>query len=366
MTLYTKADGVQKTVAQAYVRVNGVYVPAKQAYVRVAGVYQSSFIYDETPPNPPEITLQLVEHRNDKDVLTGRYIKVGVRLPGGAHDDEARLVRVLTNYQGGPPTTNEGGNFTQESDNTYPNEPWSEWRYNSYGTHDDTSQYAYKQWEPNSTSASDLENDKTYYFTGWSLDNRGNWSIPTAAQLHVPKASVDAHNIIVKETSFQPNASGSWKSAGYQSGQLEQANNPRSRGLWFYGSQFTNSIGTQGEPTIRSAQVWIKREDDGGQANADIHLFWTKYSTPGDLPAPGTGLTMYDTTKLGTLALGQSKWFDLPARFLIDMNKNIKGMGLDYKDYQKAGWYPQDYSVVQSVAQNLRCGEVHVVWQEKP
>src|SRR5215510_13452555 len=197
MTVYVRVNGVYQAVNRPYLRVNGVYTGAKEVWVRNGGVYKNAFLFDITPPDPPVITTELVETRNDKDVLTGRYIKVGVRLPGTSNDADARLVRVLTNYPASKdddtakPKTQYGGTYTQEPDQTYPSEPWSEWRYNSYGTHKDSSVVAYKQWTPNATTATDIANDKTYYFTGWALDNQGNWSVPTAAQLHVPKASVN-------------------------------------------------------------------------------------------------------------------------------------------------------------------------------
>lgn len=374
MTLYIKQNDIYTAVDRPYVAVNGVYTGVKEAYVKVAGTYRSAYLYDVTPPNPPEITLQLIEHYGAGDAgpnkLTGRYIKVGVRLPGASNDPDARLTRVLTNYPTSsetPPTTQFGGTYTQTPDNNYPGEPWSEWRYNSYGGHNDTSAYIYKQWTPNSTATSDLQNDKDYHFKGWALDNQGNWSVPTEAKIHVPKASVDASNVIVKEARFQANQSGRWKGDGFHSGDLVQQNSPRSRGLWFYGNQFTDSIGKQGTPTIRSAQIWIYRENDTGVANADIHLFWTKYGSVGALPNAGSGITVFDSKKIGTLAKGQGKWFDLPGTFKGgEFNTLIKGMGLDYKDYLKAAAGPQDYSVVRSVGEAMRCGEVHVVWEEKP
>jgi hypothetical protein len=371
MTIYVRVNGVYQAVDRPFVRVNGVYTGAKQVWVRNAGTYKSAYLFDITPPDPPLITTALIETRNDKNVLTGRYIKVGVRLPGASNDPDARLVRVLTNYPASKdddtakPSTQYGGTYTAEPDKTYPDEPWSEWRYNAYGSHKDTSVEVFKQWYPNATTATDIVNDKTYYFTGWSVDDQGNWSVPTSAQLHVPKASVDTPPIVVKEARFQANTSGSWTSSGFQSGKLIQRDSPRSRGLWLYGNQFTDSIGKDGAPTIRSAQVFIKREDDTGVANADIHLGWTPYGTVGSLPSPGGGLTVNEIKKVGTLAKGKGDWFTIPSTFYADFNNNIKGLELNYKDYLKAAASEKDFSVIQKIADNLRCGEVHVVWEEK-
>lgn len=366
MSLHIKVDGVWVQAERPYVKRNGVWVAGTGAYVKRSGNWVQAYEYDVTPPNPPEITLSIHEER-DGTKLQSRWIRVGVRLPG-ADDPDARLARVLTTYNGKPPTTQFGGTYTSERDKDW-DEPWSEWRYNSYGPHKDTSNYAYKQWPRNATSGTIIAGDKDYFFTGWALDNSGNWSIANATKIHVPKASVETANVVVKEARFQANSSGSWRSTGYVAGDLVQQKSPRSVGLWFYGSQLTDSIGAQTtgdeKVSIRSAQIWIKRGDDTGAASANVYLFWTSYGSPGALPSPGSNLGKQETAKLGQLAKGEGKWFDLPASFHGDLNKNIKGMGLDWKDPVKADAFPNDFSQVVSTATNLRCGELHVVWSEE-
>lgn len=367
MSLHQKVDDVWVTCTRPYVQRNDVWTAASQAWVKQSGVWVQAYNYDVTPPNPPELTLQVAE---DFDVVKGvkklktRYIRVGVRLPGSANDPEARLVRVLTDYAGSAPTTQFGGTYTAASDANFSSEPWSEWRYNAYGPHKDTSVIALKQWPRNAASGDIIAGDRTYHFGAWSLDSSGNWSIATQASIHVPKASVDAPNVIIKETRIQPNVSGSWKSTGFVSGALVQQKSPRSQGLWLYGNQFTDSIGAAGTPTIRSAQIFIRREDDGGQATANVYLFWTAYGTTGSLPAPGAGIAASERTKIGTLSKGEGKWFELPNAFKDNLNTQLKGMGLDWKDPVKADAFPDDYSSVASLAANLRCGEVHIVWEE--
>jgi hypothetical protein len=373
MALYYKDDtGAWVQCARAWTKRNGAWTSVEEAWVKTGGAWVRAYNFDVTPPNPPEITLSIAE---DFDIVRGvktlktRYIRVGVRLPGSANDPDARLTRVLTDYAGKAPTTYMGGTYTSATDATYPTEPWSEWRYNSYGPHKDTSVYIYKQWPRNATAGTIIQGDKTYHFGGWSLDRDGNWSAANQAAIHVPKNSIDVPNVVVKEASFQPDSSGSWRSTGFVSGPLVQQRSPKSLGMWFYGNQFTDSIGAQttsGEKiTIRSAQIYIRRENDNGQANANVYLFWTGYGTVGSLPPTGTAPTRYEITKLGTLAKGQAKWFALPAAFNNNLNTQIKGMGLDWKDPVKADAFPEDYSSVASVAANLRCGEVHIVWEEE-
>ena len=367
MALYQKVNGVWTLCQRPYVLRNGVWTALSGAYVKRSGAWVQAYDYDVTPPSPPLISLSITEDFNTiKGVktLVSRWIKVGVRLPGASNDSDARLTRVLTDYAGKPPTTQFGGTYTSASDSTYPNEPWSEWRYNEFGGHNDTSVEIYKQWPRNASAGSIIKGDQTYHFTGWALDNSGNWSAGTPASITVPKNSKDVPNIVTKEARIQPNSSGSWKTAGFQSGNLVQAKSPRSVGLWLYGNQITDSIGKQGTVTIKNAQIYIKRENDTGSATANVYLFWTAIGTVGGLPAPGGSVGKTEITKLGTLAKGQGKWFDLPDAFNNNLNSNIKGMGLDWKDPVKADAFPADYSSMAALSTNLHSGELHLVWEE--
>lgn len=367
MALYQKINGVWTLAQRPYVQRNGVWTAATQAYVKRSGVWVQAYDFDITPPSPPLITLQITE---DFDTIKGvktlksRWIKVGVRLPGASNDPDARMTRVLTTYAGKPPTTQFGGTYTTASDASYPNEPWSEWRYNEFGSHNDTSVEIFKQWPRNASAGTIIQGDQTYYFTGWALDDSGNWSAAVPASIHVPKNSVDVPNVVTKETRIQPNSSGSWRSTGWASGNLVQQKSPRSLGLWLYGNQITDSMGATGAITVKSAQIYIKRSDDTGTANANVYLFRSANGTVGGLPAPGGTIDKNETTKLGTLAKGQGKWFDLPTAFYNNLNNGIKGLGLDWKDPVKADAFPADYSSMVSTSTNLHSGELHIVWEE--
>ena len=370
MALHQKVEGVWTQAQRPYVKTNGVWTAGQSAWVKRAGIWVQAYDYDVTPPNPPEITLSITEDRNGSKLIS-RWIRVGVRLPGASHDPDARLTRILTTYDGKPPTTQFGGTYTSATDATYGGEPWSEWRYNEFGPHKDTSVYAYKQWPRNAKAGTIITGDKDYFFGGWSLDRDGNWSTVNQASIHVPKGAVDAPNIVVKEARFQPNESGSWRTEGFVSGDLIQSSSPHSTGLWFYGHQFVDSIGAQttGHESIKvkNAQIYVVREGlevDTGMANANVYLFWTAYNAPSVLPPTGQAITRNEITKIGELAKGQGKWFDLPASYNNNLNKLIKGLGLDSKDPVKATAFPEDYSEIVSTATNLRCGEVHIVWEE--
>jgi hypothetical protein len=376
-SLSIKVDGVWTTVKHPFVKRNGIWVQSDHVFIKdpVTHDWKEAFHFDKVPSNPPEMTLNLVEDWQNHE-LKSRWIRVGIRLPGALHDPEARLTRVLTTYAGKAPTTPLGGTYTEAPDSNFPNEPWSEWRYNNYGVHKDTSLYAYKQWPRNAQGNFTITPDKDFHFGAWSLDNDGNWSVGVQAMIHTPKPTVKANNIIYKDARFQPNSSGSWRKgtsagSGSLSGNLLQQSNPQSQGLWFYGNQFTDSIGshtTAGEEriTVQKAQILIRRANDSGAANANVYLFWNEY--PGSAALPGSNnseIITKEVTKLGTLAKGQQKWFDLPESYYGDLNTKIKGLGLDCKDPVKATAFAQDYSEVVSTSANLRCGEVYVQWKEE-
>lgn len=370
MAIYQNINGVWTLCQRPYVLRNDVWTAGTEAWVKRSGTWVQAYEYDVTPPKPPEISLSVVEDFNTVNgakTLNTRYIRVGVRLPGASNDVDAKLTRVLTTFHGSPPTTQFGGTYTSDPDASYPGEPWSEWRYNEFGPHDDSSLIRYKQWPRNASSGSIVPSDAVYYFTGWSLDRNGNWSVATPASIRIPKASVDMPNVVTKEARFQANSSGSWRNDGWHSGYLVQQKSPRSTGLWLYGNQFSDSFNRPpATTTIRSAKVFVKRDDTGANANANIYLYWTSYGTVASLPAAGSGVGKTDIAKVGTLAKGQGAWFDLPNSFNADLKAGtIKGLGLDWKAPDKADGFPNDYSSVVSVAQNLRCGEVYVLWEEE-
>lgn len=371
MALYQKVDGVWTLCQRPYVKRNGIWVAADEVWYKQSGSWNQVYNYDVTPPAPPEITLNIVEDfvtQKGEKSLRSRWIRVGVRLPGASNDIEARRARVLTS-DSKPPVNHEGGFFTSSPDKSYPDEPWSEWRYNDFGTHKDSSVVVYKEWPLNASGTQIIKGDTTYYFAGWAQDDAGNWSIDTQAQIHVPKSSVNVPNVITKEAYFQPNTSGSWRNAGYQTGDVVQQNSPRSVGIWFYGNQITDSVGAQTsgdeKVTIKNAQIWMKRQNDNGAANANVYLYWTDKQNPAALPAPGSGIGKTEITKIGTIAKGEGKWFDLPSSFYGDLNKNIKSIGLDFKDPTHAGAGAADSSVMVSTATNNRSGQVHLVWEEE-
>lgn len=363
MTVYQKGGGVWNPATMVYVKVNGIWTPAKNAYVKVGGAWTVAHTYDVTPPDSPEISTEIIDNIV-KGKLIGRWIRIGIR-GGPVVNTGLRRIRVLTDYNGAMPTNHEGGTFTSASDDGWPSEPWSEWRYNGFGNHGDTTNFTYKQWPRNAKDSVMVKAGTDYHFAAWSEDFAGNWSPIVSRTVSIPKTT-DAANVLVKQTRFQANSSGSLPTGTYIDGDLVQrgsGSSPGSLGMWFYGDQINNTIGSQGTPTMRAAQILVNRDaNDGGSASANVYLYHHLYRSPAEVPT--SGRVFSEVVKLGTIAKGESKWFDIPASHLTDMNTGLRGFGLYNKDPAKASSFADDFSVVKGVASNFRSGEVVATWEE--
>lgn len=362
MTAYLKVAGVYVPADQVFVKQQGVYLEAQDAYVRVSGVYEDFHHHDTTPPDPPVISLQIVETD-----AGGRYIKLGVRATPASHDSTLKRIRILTTYNNAAPTTQYGGTYTSASDADWPDEPWSDWHYNGYGNgndHNDSSEVNYKQWTRNPNQETNLAEGR-YYFSGWAEDKNGNWSAGNHTWIDLPKRTVDASNVIRKEARVRANASGSWTGGEMVSGQLEQRySTPSSRGFWFYGNDITNNIGSQGAPTIKNAQIYLHRGTDDGKPSANVYLF--RHDTP-SISGLSSQPARTEITKIGTIAKEEAKWFTIPESMWPNLEADdIKGFGLDFKDPVKASGFPEDYSIIKSVGEQPRSGELSLVWVERP
>lgn len=354
MTVYQKIADVWVEVQRPYARRNGVWVPATDVYVKRSGSWVRAYEYDKTPSSPPEISLQ---------IISNRYIKLGIRIPGAA-DPDVKRVRVLASRKE-MPTTQFGVGYLYEEDADWKGESWSDWYFNganpvkSGANHGaDTTDWDYKQYPPNPTDSTNLPGGQWYYFAAWSEDMNGNWSVGTYTKVWMPKEGVKADKVILKEANFQASGAGSAgvNGASYVVGDLVVRESPRSDGFWFHGNKFTASIGEQGAPTVKNAKIRVTRSNDTGQATANVRLFWHGEVSSADLPMNDS--LMNNITLLGTINKGETKWFDIPTTYFSHFNTEIKGFGLVY------GVQASDYLVVSGLATDMRCGEVNVVWEE--
>lgn len=360
MSVHQKVNGVWVTAQRPYVKRGNVWTPAKEVYVKRSGVWVRAYEYDVTPPPSPLVSLEIVETSyGPKNASRGEKIRVGVRMPG-VQNNEVRLIRVLTTYGGKAPTTQFGGTYTSAPAENWPNEPWSDNRYT--GTQD-TTEYRRKFWPRNAAASNQLVGGQTYHFTAWAQDDAGNWSAGTAATIVAPKKGVNAPNVLVKEGRFLPQYGGSWvgtASGSFVSGEMRQQGSPLSRGVFGYGGQIVNAVGQQGAATITGAQIYLVRDDDGGVANANVYLARHGANTSAEIvPA-----TWSETTKLGTLSKGEGKWFSLPSVFRDNLSSTVRGFALIQKDPAKAAPGADDFTVLKSLTQSPRNGELHLVWQE--
>lgn len=356
MSLHQKVDGTWLEAQRVYVKRSGVWRPADQAWVKRGGVWVRAYNYDVTPPDKPLMSLEVID-KVTKGTLTGRWIKVGIRDSHAAHQNDIRRIRVLTTFNGKQPTSHLGGTYTNKPDDTFPNEPWSDFSYNGHNgiTHRDTSDWKYKQWPRNPKATTKLKGGETYHFSAWAEDFEGNWSLPTHMSIRVPKGSTASKDFVLHETLFSPNSSGTISSGGaYQAGDLVQQHSKGSRGVFFYGAQFPNSI--RGAKKIRRARIRLTRTNDSGPATANVYIY--RHDSGSD----PSGVSRTGNQVLGKINKGETKWFDLPEGYHQHlMDRNIRGFGLNFKHPDKAAGLASDYSVIRGVGS--RSGDVHVIWE---
>lgn len=373
MTVHFKIAGEWTQITRPYVKINDVWTPVKEVWVKRSGVWTKSFEYDITPPPPPLLSVELIETKYTEQVSGktvtkyGRHLKIGTRSSTG-HDPDIKRIRILSTYANAAPTTQFGGTYTSTPDKTYPNEPWSDWHFNGYGGSSlskETNLWRYKTWPRSATTASQLAAG-THYFTAWTEDHEGNWSVGNGISFTVPKNVTDEVINIRKDARFQAQYAGTIAATGYSAGQLFQRSSPYGYGVWMYNDSIRVLVGQQGAADVRTAQIYVQRAVDDGAATSNVYLWWHDYANPGALPAPGS-VVRRNITKLGTIGKGESKWFTLPATHVAAIEaRSLRGFGLYYKDPAKATVMADDYTVIKSIDETVRTGEVRLIWVEKP
>lgn len=369
MTVHMKIGGSWVEASRPYLKRSGLWTPVKEVYVKRSGSWVKAYEYDVTPPNPPEISLELVKttYTANGKQQTGRHVKVGVRGSAVSHDPTLKRIRVLTTYAGKAPTTYAGGTYHSTPDKQWPDEPWSEYYYNGYlgapSSLKNSSTYVEREFPVNATNKTVVE-PGVHHFTAWSEDINGNWSVGTAASITVPKNLKADRDFVLKEGRFQPNTTGTWNvtsSSWAGTGTMTARVNPDMRGLALYGSRLNDAVGLRGTPTIRSAQIYVIRDNDDGEAQANVHAFWSSQGSVGGIS--GTLLTN-GMTKLGTIGKGERKWFQLPESWYSSFNNNLKSIGFNFKDPSFATSQPADYASFIGNDVDVRAAELHIVWEE--
>ena len=361
MALYQYDSDVDDWVLcqRPYVKYNNVWTACKTAYIKINGQWVRSWTYDATPPDAPMLDLILHEVSSmvqGKQQVTSRWIRVGARMPKSAHDPDVSMIRVLTDFNDHAPTTPLGATNTTLPDENYPTEAWSDWTYGPAAEHHDTSNTIYKQWPRNAKEGTVLKGDKRYHFGAWAVDAYGNWSSGTVHYVDIPKGGVDEPTVHRKEAYIDVNSTGSWKKKQFEGGHLYQSNT--SAGLFFYGYQFAQLLNPNSRVT--SAQIALYRIDGTGSAAANVSMFWHGYKDSGALPPKNNVINMNQPQfKVGRIAKGEVKWFDIPQQFIGEMKSGqARGIGL----YNGQGGV-DDYSIVHGDG-GAGSGRVHLVWED--
>ena len=111
---------------------------------------------------------------------------------------------------------------------------------------------------------------------------------------------------------------------------------------------------------IRSAKIKLTRIDNAGEASADVWIGVHDRSTLSELQL---GPAQTGTEKLGTLARGETKWFDIP-KSLHDALSSKKGFVLLNRNPAAARHSGAEYAITKGNQDDWRAGAFHVVWEE--
>lgn len=372
-----KRNGIWVNASDIYVRRSGVWTLVQQGYVKINGVWTLGHAKAPAPLAPPVLSLQVIRDSYATNIPGGQvnhvyqYIKVGARFPTGSNEPSLRRIRVLYGGTSNALTNQFGDTFVSEPTNGYPNEAFSEWYFNvdpvnesgvafPNAARDDSSIETFKNYPVNATVTHDnLPGNNQYYFGAWCLDQYGQWSAGTFSNIFVPKPTSDLSTDVKKEAFFYPIASGSITGSTYTEGDLiTRPAGPTQWGVWYFGNQITNSVGSGGAPTITTAKVRITRADDAGQATGNVYAFWHTHGPLGEIVPTGDRMNI---TLIGTIAKGQTKVFDLPSSFNAHYNTEVKGLGLAYNTGANNA---SDYITVIGSSSDYRSGELHLTWTE--
>lgn len=350
MGIYIKVDGDYKLVTTPSVLRSGVYTVLTHAYVRASGTYEMAYQADTSPPDSPELTLQLMEDR---------YIRVGARIPGSSHDSTVKKIRIMVSRDK-QPTSPEGDGGVFEADANYPGETWSNWFFNNadddvapFTDHGNTNEMDYKQYPPNPTGDTNLPDATRYYFSAWSQDFEGRWSPGTFTSIWKPKKSYP-DPIQIKEATFQASQAGTLTAQDtFVDGILKVQNSPVRDGVFYYGTKFSQAMGNFGNVTIKSAQILIVRRNDAGEPEANVRLAWHQQNKGDDI---GDN-QMNEKTYIGKINKGEKKWFNIPETFWPNIvNEKVKGFCLVHG--------PGTGSYMEAKDIDSRCGDVVIHWTE--
>lgn len=391
--IYQKIAGTWTLAQRPYVKLAGTWLPVNEAYRKVAGTWTKFWEFDLTPSSPPSVRLDFVGRNTSYGELyhDAAFVNVFVKLPGGTHDIDLKMIRILTTYGGTAPTTQFGGTYTREVANNWPQEQWSDFYYNSWtkdgffpdgiitgdailptysASRSSTTEYV-KAWPRNATTTTVLPAGR-YYFTGWSLDQDGNWS--EAAPAFIDISAVGPHADIVTwdqyffagETGTYTTGVGEGGSNGtWTAGALTQSNTGPLHGYALYGNQIIDAVkilqfNSESKVTVNSAQVQIRRTNDTGSASANIWMGAHGNTSGGGVESTSVktaGEFSTGVVNCGTIAKGESKWVNIPAAWIKD--SGFRGLKFWHKD-PGASVVAADYSLDTGINEAPKAMQIHL------
>lgn len=302
MSIYVKDAGVWTLVSTAHLKNSGIWTEPKQGWVKDAGIWKQFYQIDTTPPPVPQLTLAIANNR---------YINVSVKAANALVPDLS-AVRVLVSNTAFPSNQFASG-YVGTPDNTYPTEAWSEFKYNSSGSHVETSTVI-KEYPPNPSTSTTLVGGGTYYFSAWSVDTRGNWSAGVFASQKMPDRTTPPTNPVpvIKQTTWTAD----WSQTFNGDDTLRWNNVNLTQGYWnsFNGNQESvigfpheSVINTLKNATITKVEIYMYAQKAYSKTFLARNLF---HSASAPQPTMAT-IPRFGTPTFEEFATAQGKWYDI-------------------------------------------------------
>lgn len=349
-----------------YIRRAGTgWTPIVSGYVKRSGVWTNFYTFDATPPAAPTLTVaeEITTFQQGGTTQRGRHVLVTVK-PSVA-DTSVRRVRLLVSPVSQPTSQYDQSGYISAPETAHPTEPWSELYYNGYNGYSRLSTAADTRVYTRDATDQTVVPAGTFYFSAWSEDFAGNWSPGAFKTITLTSFSTALPSFNSRITAT---GTGTLSQQVFTSGDVRQAGTPRENGYFFYGSQLFQELSKATDPKITSAQIFLHRKNDSGQDNANIYLAWHDHTSRSDFPN-NPNFDGNTVTKVGTIAKGEAKWFDIPSTHWDNIaNRTLKGFCLGNRlidDDPDTDATAKDFSVLKSLTDAPRSGELYITFNDQ-
>lgn len=364
---YQKTGGVWTyRDGRPYLKRSGTgWTPIVAGYVKRAGIWTNFYTFDAVPPIAPTLTVEEVITTFNAGGVVKRGRQVLVTAKPGTTDTTVRRVRVLVSPVNQPTSQYDQSGYISASETAHPTEPWSEIYYNGYNGQARLSTVASTRGYTRNAGDETVVPAGSYYFSAWSEDFSGNWSPGTFKTITLTNFSTALPSFNAR---IQANNAGTVSQGAFVNGDQRQAGTPQENGYYFYGSQLFQEISKATNPKVTSAQIFMHRKNDSGQDNANVYLAWHEHINRDDMPNhpsfDGNGVT-----KVGTIAKGEAKWFDIPTAHWDNIaNRTLKGFCLGSRNLDgdpNTNATAKDFSVMKALTDTPRSGELYITFNDQ-